>query len=151
MTALADEEESRASTLLARHGLEVSALLEAFRAPAADRIARGVAGAEASLPHSPEVRAILNDAKPAVVLTTAVPVAVYVLCLFGLYTLLSREADPFHLWLVAGTAVVILAAIVMAAADAPIAACLLVLQYDIHPAIGLSFGPITFMILASEV
>ena len=29
---------------------------------------------------------------------------------------------------------------------AGLAACLLVLQYDIHPAIGLSFGPITFMI-----
>jgi len=29
---------------------------------------------------------------------------------------------------------------------AGIAACLLVLQYDIHPAIGLSFGPITFLI-----
>jgi branched-chain amino acid transport system permease protein len=29
---------------------------------------------------------------------------------------------------------------------AGIAACLLVLQYDIHPAIGLTFGPITFLI-----
>ena len=29
---------------------------------------------------------------------------------------------------------------------AGLAACMLVLQYDIHPAIGLSFGPITFMI-----
>jgi branched-chain amino acid transport system permease protein len=29
---------------------------------------------------------------------------------------------------------------------AGLAACLLVLQYDIHPAIGLSFGPITFLI-----
>ena len=29
---------------------------------------------------------------------------------------------------------------------AGLAACLLVLQYDIHPALGLSFGPITFMI-----
>lgn len=29
---------------------------------------------------------------------------------------------------------------------AGLAACLLVLQYDIHPAIGLSFGPITFMV-----
>jgi branched-chain amino acid transport system permease protein len=29
---------------------------------------------------------------------------------------------------------------------AGLAACLLVLQYDVHPAIGLSFGPITFMI-----
>ena len=29
---------------------------------------------------------------------------------------------------------------------AGLAACLLVLQYDVHPFIGLSFGPITFMI-----
>ena len=29
---------------------------------------------------------------------------------------------------------------------AGLASCLLVLQYDVHPAIGLSFGPITFMI-----
>ena len=55
------------------------------------------------------------------------PLAVYVLCLYALYSVLTREIDPFHLWLVAGTAVVIVAAIVMAAADAPIAACLLVL------------------------
>lgn len=29
---------------------------------------------------------------------------------------------------------------------AGVAACLLVLQYDVHPAIGLSFGPLTFLI-----
>src|SRR5262249_59051516 len=29
---------------------------------------------------------------------------------------------------------------------AGLAACLLVLQYDVHPFVGLSFGPITFMI-----
>ena len=29
---------------------------------------------------------------------------------------------------------------------AGLAACLMVLQYDVHPFIGLSFGPITFMI-----
>ena len=33
-----------------------------------------------------------------------------------------------------------------AAALAGLAACLLVLQYDIHPAIGLQFGPIIFLI-----
>jgi hypothetical protein len=27
-----------------------------------------------------------------------------------------------------------------------LAACLLVLQYDVHPFVGLSFGPITFLI-----
>ena len=32
------------------------------------------------------------------------------------------------------------------AALAGLAACLLVLQYDVHPFIGLTFGPITFMI-----
>ena len=41
--------------------------------------------------------------------------------------MLTREIDPFHLWLIAGTAVVIVTAIGMAAADAPLAACLLVL------------------------
>jgi branched-chain amino acid transport system permease protein len=34
----------------------------------------------------------------------------------------------------------------MGGALAGLAACLLVLQYDIHPAIGLSFGPITFLV-----
>jgi low temperature requirement protein LtrA len=63
----------------------------------------------------------------AVVLTTAVPLSVYVICLYAVYSVLVREVDPFHLWLVGGTAVVIVAAIIMAAADAPIAACLLVL------------------------
>ena len=34
----------------------------------------------------------------------------------------------------------------MGGAMAGLAACLLVLQYDVHPAIGLSFGPLTFLI-----
>ena len=34
----------------------------------------------------------------------------------------------------------------MGGALAGLAACLLVLQYDIHPAVGLSFGPLTFLI-----
>jgi branched-chain amino acid transport system permease protein len=34
----------------------------------------------------------------------------------------------------------------MGGALAGLASCLLVLQYDVHPAIGLSFGPITFLI-----
>jgi hypothetical protein len=62
-----------------------------------------------------------------VVAATAVPLAVFVLCVYGLYSLLTREIDPFHIWLLAGTAVCIVVPIVMAAADAPIAACLLVL------------------------
>jgi low temperature requirement protein LtrA len=63
----------------------------------------------------------------AVVLTTAVPLAIYVICLYVLYSVLTREIDPFHISLVAGTAAVIVAAIIMAGANAPLAACLLVL------------------------
>jgi len=63
----------------------------------------------------------------AVVASTAVPLAVYVLSLYGLYSLLTREIDPFHVWLLGGTAACIAGAFVLAAADAPIAASLLVL------------------------
>jgi low temperature requirement protein LtrA len=63
----------------------------------------------------------------AVVASTAVPLAVYMLSLYGLYSLLTRQIDPFHFWLVGGTALCIAVAFVLAAADAPIAASLLVL------------------------
>jgi hypothetical protein len=63
----------------------------------------------------------------AVVASTAVPLAVYVLSLYGLYSLLTREIDRFHVWLLVGTAACIAGAFVLAAADAPIAASLLVL------------------------
>jgi 4-hydroxybenzoate polyprenyltransferase len=63
----------------------------------------------------------------AVVATTAVPLAIYVVSLYGLYSLLTREIDPFHLWLLGGTAVCIAVAMALAATDAPLAACLLVL------------------------
>jgi low temperature requirement protein LtrA len=63
----------------------------------------------------------------AVVLTTAIPLVIYVISLYALYSALTREIDPFHIWLVAGTALVIAVAITMAGAGAPLAACLLVL------------------------
>jgi branched-chain amino acid transport system permease protein len=46
-------------------------------------------------------------------------------------------ADPDRLFVITSA---------IGGALAGLAACLLVLQYDIHPAIGLSFGPITFLI-----
>ena len=64
----------------------------------------------------------------AAVVATALPVAIYVLCIYALYSLLTREIDPFHLWLLAGSAVCIVASVVMASADLSIAACLLVLM-----------------------
>jgi low temperature requirement protein LtrA len=60
----------------------------------------------------------------SVVLATAVPVAVYVGLIYGLYWYLVRRFDPFHVWLLSGTAVVLVAAIVAAAAGVGMAACL---------------------------
>ncbi|HWQ37835.1 MAG TPA: branched-chain amino acid ABC transporter permease [Burkholderiales bacterium] len=45
--------------------------------------------------------------------------------------------NPSHIFLITSA---------LGGALAGVAACLLVLQYDIHPAIGLSFGPIAFLV-----
>ena len=64
----------------------------------------------------------------ATVLTVAVPVAVFVLALFALYTYLVHATDPFHLTLLAGTAAVLMLAVALAAVGAPMAVCLVVLM-----------------------
>ena len=64
---------------------------------------------------------------PGTVLTVAVPVALYVASIYALYYQLSRVFDPFHLLLLAGTAVVAAASVVMAAAGRPMVWCLAVL------------------------
>ena len=61
------------------------------------------------------------------VLSVAVPLAVYVLTLFGLYTLLMRQKDPFHIGLLVGTAAVLVLAVVLAEAGVSMAVCLVVL------------------------
>jgi len=61
------------------------------------------------------------------VLAVAVPLAAYVLLLYLLYAQITRTADPFHLLLIAGSAVVIAAAIAMAAGGVDLVWCLLVL------------------------
>ncbi|MGY1603953.1 low temperature requirement protein A [Geodermatophilus sp. SYSU D00815] len=61
------------------------------------------------------------------VLTVAVPVALYVLAGYALYDQLTRTFDPFHLLLLAGSALVVGAAVAMAAAGAPLVWCLAVL------------------------
>ncbi len=50
----------------------------------------------------------------ATVLTVAVPVAVYVASLYVIYSTLTRTFDPFHMLLVAGSAVCIVAAVLLA-------------------------------------
>jgi low temperature requirement protein LtrA len=60
------------------------------------------------------------------VLSVVIPVSVFALVLYGLYSLLFRTLDPFHLWLLAGTAVLLVAPVVMAAAGVGVTICLLV-------------------------
>lgn len=63
------------------------------------------------------------------VLTTAVPFAIYIFTLYGLYASFTRHADPFHLALLAATAAVLVLSVVLAAAGAGVAACLVVLMF----------------------
>jgi low temperature requirement protein LtrA len=53
----------------------------------------------------------------ATVLTVAVPLAIYVVAILGIYTQLTRTLDPFHLLLLAGAALPVAAAVTMAATD----------------------------------
>lgn len=56
----------------------------------------------------------------------AVPVLVFSIAMFGLYTYLVREFDPFHVGLFAGTVGMLVLAVVLAAAGASIGVCLLI-------------------------
>jgi low temperature requirement protein LtrA len=64
----------------------------------------------------------------ATVLTVVIPVAVYFLSVFVLYTYLTRSFDPFHLTMMAVTAVVLVAPLLLASAGASMAWCLVVLS-----------------------
>ncbi len=66
-------------------------------------------------------------ATTAVVLSVALPLALYVAVVYGLYAILMRERDPFHLALLAATAAVLCLAVALAAAGAHMAVCLVVL------------------------
>jgi low temperature requirement protein LtrA len=61
-------------------------------------------------------------------LTTAIPVAIYVLGIFLLYTYLSRTVDPFHFLLIGVSVVVFGASVAMAGAGVSIEWCLLMLS-----------------------
>ena len=62
------------------------------------------------------------------VLSTAIPVSIYVASLYGIYLAFTRHADPFHLTLLAGTAGVIVLSVVLAGLGVGVGACLLVLM-----------------------
>lgn len=63
----------------------------------------------------------------ATVLTVAVPMAIFVFALFAIYTYLVQAGDPFHLWLLAGTAGVLVLSVYLASAGVSMAACLIVI------------------------
>jgi low temperature requirement protein LtrA len=64
---------------------------------------------------------------PGTVLTVAIPVAVYVLSIYVLSFVLTRTADPFHLLLIAGSAVVVGGSVLLAVTGVDLVWCLLVL------------------------
>ena len=70
-------------------------------------------------------------------LTVAVPLAVYMLTLFALYTFLVRAVDPFHIALLAGTAALLVIPVMLAIIGAPMAVCLVMLMLaPLVPVIG---------------
>jgi len=62
------------------------------------------------------------------VLSTAIPVSIYVASLYGIYLEFTRHADPFHLTLLAGTAGVVVLSVILAGLGVGVGACLLVLM-----------------------
>jgi low temperature requirement protein LtrA len=64
----------------------------------------------------------------AVVLSVAIPFAIFALAYYVVYSVLLHTGDPFHLWLLAGTAAVLGLAVVLAAAGLSVPVCLLVVM-----------------------
>lgn len=61
------------------------------------------------------------------VLSVVIPVTIFIASVYAIYAYLVGEFDRFHLWLLAGTAVVIAATIIAAALGVSMAVCLLIL------------------------
>ena len=72
-------------------------------------------------------RASIGDT--ATVLSAVVPVAIFALAFYALYSALFRARDPFHLGLLAGTAVFLVASVALAAAGVGVPVCLVVLAF----------------------
>ena len=64
----------------------------------------------------------------ATVLSVAIPVALYLAAIYGLYAWLMRGGEPLHVGLLAGTAVFLAAAVGLAAAGVSLPVCLIVLM-----------------------
>jgi low temperature requirement protein LtrA len=64
----------------------------------------------------------------ATVLTVAVPVAIYLVGIYAIHTHLVRKFDPLHVWLLAGTALVVALAVLAAWAGVAMPTCLVILM-----------------------
>ena len=65
----------------------------------------------------------------ATVLAVAIPVGVFLGSIYALYYYLVRRFDPFHVWLLSGTAAVVALAVVAALAGVDMAICLVILMF----------------------
>jgi low temperature requirement protein LtrA len=63
----------------------------------------------------------------ATLTATAIPTAIFIALLYWMFSSLTRSLDPLHIALLAGTGVVLVASVAVAAAGASMAWCLLVL------------------------
>jgi len=63
----------------------------------------------------------------ATLLCVAVPLGIFLACIYALYAYLVRRFDPFHIWLLLGTAAMLALAIAAAANGVGMATCLLIL------------------------
>ena len=62
------------------------------------------------------------------VLSVVIPFAIFALTFYVLYSLLMHTGDPFHLWLLAGTAAVLGLAVALVAGGVSVPVCLLVVM-----------------------
>ena len=65
----------------------------------------------------------------ATVLSVALPVGVYLAMIYAIYAYLVRRFDPFHIWLLSGTAAVAALAVAAALVGVSMAVCLVVLMF----------------------
>ncbi|MDA0159540.1 low temperature requirement protein A [Solirubrobacter ginsenosidimutans] len=63
----------------------------------------------------------------AIVLSVTIPVGIFILAIYGLYSVLLREHDALHLGLLAGSAALLVLTVALAAVGVSVAICLLVL------------------------
>ena len=65
-----------------------------------------------------EIEGVAHIGIVQALLTVVVPVGIFMVALFTIYSLLLRQFDPFHIWLFIGSVVVLVLAVVAVAAGA---------------------------------